>query len=401
MRSISALDVGDGACSVLRDSLAVRTAVIDCGSSDLGMTHAARTLRRSLSAADLGTLDGLVVTHFDQDHWLGLRELPALLAAGDVPPDLTIHIPHVRLGSGAFPPHAVALITVLGGHPVQALALKSAWKAVTRPVLRGLSRGDTFFLAGREHQVLWPPKALDQDSTRRLDAIVEQIRGLAASLAERGHPVLSHALDAVYSELVPDEASDLPDGPGRSDDAAAARAEEARALPAEDGEDEEADDDAHDEEDADPDHEGDAAAGTSAGAFPEDVVADPEFKKLVQRARAAQNALSLVFHDAERRSLIAFGDAPPQIVAELAQDPAVTAKPAPRARPAGHYDVMLAPHHGSQRPVAGFCAEACVSQGGTRLSLKWKARRRMHAGVHCGECVNTFFAVPAAVYPLT
>ena len=119
MRDITVLDVGDGACSVLRDEDPVATAVIDCGSNNKGMRTAAAALAATLGAPGLASLDGLVVTHYDHDHWLGLRLLPSLITAGQVPADIPIYMPHVPLAPGnLFAEHVVALLSTLGQHPV-------------------------------------------------------------------------------------------------------------------------------------------------------------------------------------------------------------------------------------------------------------------------------------------
>lgn len=69
--SITALDVGQGQCLVLR--LGTRTAVLDCGSSS--GEDAAEILLSYLREKGLGTIDLLMLTHYHADHCGGVEEL--------------------------------------------------------------------------------------------------------------------------------------------------------------------------------------------------------------------------------------------------------------------------------------------------------------------------------------
>jgi len=107
MGSLSVLDVGDGACSVLRgQGTLYRTAVVDCGG--IGARRAARLLHHELGPRGHVHLDGLVVTHFDADHWRGLAGLPGLLtSARDVPSALPLFYPAVPFGVSSRLPAGV------------------------------------------------------------------------------------------------------------------------------------------------------------------------------------------------------------------------------------------------------------------------------------------------------
>jgi beta-lactamase superfamily II metal-dependent hydrolase len=365
VRSISVLNVGDGACSVLRercreDDFSGRTAIIDCGTNRRRAQSAADSLARHLSAGDWPSLSELVVTHFDYDHWEGLVRIVDSAPPGlsGVSPDLRIFFPAVPFGVNLqLPSKVVTFITITGPFGVQALDLRAAWRRLTRVQLVPLARGDGFSLAGRVHEVVWPPEWLDGPITRRLNEVVHQIDDFAGRLAEAGFPRLLESLQ-VYQHSPHDRrpvrygrtAGDLSDLPHLELEGEGAY-EEPEDLPIED---------------------------RSDAAIPANIVHDPEFKKLYRAARRAQNDLSLVFHDRERASLLVFGDAPPYVIENVRKD-----------LNADGYDVALAPHHGSQELVNGAPpAETCVSQGGQWMRQYWHYHKNSHDN-RSGKCLHT------------
>jgi hypothetical protein len=363
VRWISVLDVGDGACSVVRehgseDGSNNRTAIIDCGSSSPGARSAARLLAQHLLPTDWHSLSELVVTHFDADHWEGLLRI-----VHSAPPDfsgvlakLPVYFPAVPFYvDDRLPGSLMALITAAGPFGVQAMDLRAAWRSLTRLEFRPLAKGDCFRLAGRLHRVVWPPRDLDNRSTQRLNRLVQRIEAEAEHLATEGYPQLQQSLRETYqngpynrhpSELTVDDFRDF-DEPGLEVEK-------------------------EDVESQDPPRE-----DASNLAIPPDWACRPAFTRLVKAARRAQNDLSLVFHDPEGASLLVFGDAPRRTVERVRGELS-----------ARRYQVALAPHHGSRKmPGNAPTAETCISQQGQRLHRHWHWHRDSHS--NNDNCFNT------------
>lgn len=359
VRCISVLNVGDGACSVVRerrgeDSSSDRTAVIDCGSRSPGARSAADSLWRNLSTSDWRTLSGLVVTHFDADHWEGLLRI-APWVTHSVPSQIRVFFPAVPFYvADRLPGSLMAFITAAGPFGVQAMELSTAWSGLTLFTLCPLASGDSFWLAGRIHEVVWPPRHLDQRNTQRLNRLVQQIEAEADRLASEGHPQLRRSLLETYrngpfNRHPYDHAMTSPDSEGQRLEGIM-RPEKWLGLP--------------------PD--------ASVPAIPPEWARRPDFKRLVRRARAAQNDLSLVFHDPEHASLVVFGDAPYRIVKQVSGELNTQG-----------YQVALAPHHGSQMvPGSTPTAETCISQNGSGLGPHWRHHRDSH--FNNDNCVRTY-----------
>lgn len=358
------LNVGDGACSVLREHCSRgggpdRTAVIDCGSNPRRARSAANLLARHLSSRDWRSLSELVVTHFDADHWEGLLRVvdDAPAGFGGVPPDLRIFFPAVPFGvDRRLPAGLMAFITTTGPYGVQALDLRAAWCKLTSVRLVPLAQGDSFSLAGRPHEVVWPPRRLEERTTQRLNKLVQRIEKEAEQLAHDGYPQLQNSLRDAYQrgpynrhpvekERAANNISDFVLPRLSSEEVG----EPLRMVP-----------------DEAPDR-----------AIPREKARSPEFKNLVKRARAAQNDLSLVFHDPLRASLPVFGDAPAPVVERVRHD-----------LRADGYQVALAPHHGSRQLLNGAPnAESCISQAGRGLRQFWPNHTDSH--LNCGNCLHT------------
>jgi len=211
-------------------------------------------------------------------------------------------------------------------------------------------------LAGREYSVLWPPPRLDAEGTERLSRLLYDIEAVGAE-----HPEFDDVLREAYerkpfdplrdSRLRPDTAEPVPLG--------------------EDDVDTPDDELGEGDEGAPGSRDGSGAPSVLPGRW----TRDPAHKALIGRARSAKNDLSLVFHDPDRRGLVAFGDAPEWVVDRLA----------PSLGPGG-YANMLAPHHGSHSTSPStprVCV--CVAQGGRRMFPHWHAN---HVTTHACRCVN-------------
>ncbi len=405
---LKVLHVGDGACSILSatHSGGGCTAVIDCGSTDRGARRASLELDRRLGREGWRSLEALVVTHFDQDHWLGLRNAAYLVGTRSRPSSpLAVYVPAVPFGvSRNLPGITHNLITLQGQDPVQGVALRSTWEQQEVQLrFQSMARHDVMPLAGRDFEVLWPPARLDGAGTARLNGLVEEIDQIADKLAQDGYPRLRRGLNEVYQER-PFETEPAPQQRPLGE---AEQVRQRRPL----GEPEQAGDidahfdldldlsrdpathdrlldeffgGAHEERDEPPGRvatavdQTAAATGDAGPAFPQALRDQPAFKQLVKRARHAQNALSLVFHDPQQQGLIVFGDATPAVVRRVARS----------LPPNASYRVMLAPHHGTQRPVQGPAADLCVAQGGRRMRGYWFLNHQAH-WASTGSCVNT------------
>jgi hypothetical protein len=124
--------------------------------------------------------------------------------------------------------------------------------------------------------------------------------------------------------------------------------------------------------------------GASDQAIPREWARDrPDFVKLVRKARAAQNDLSLVFHDPVQASLVVFGDAPRWIVQLVSSE--LSTRP---------YQVSLAPHHGSRKVPSSIPeAETCISQHGPRLGPNWHYHKKSHQNT--GKCLSVRYDATA------
>ena len=72
LKVFSILDVGDGACSVMRHD--EHATIIDCGSNDLGPDVACNRLLAAIGGRP-EIITTIVVTHFDTDHYAGFLRL--------------------------------------------------------------------------------------------------------------------------------------------------------------------------------------------------------------------------------------------------------------------------------------------------------------------------------------
>jgi glyoxylase-like metal-dependent hydrolase (beta-lactamase superfamily II) len=390
VREIVVLPVGEGACSVFRriprewPDRTVTTpfvTIVDCGSGSTSGRQAAQILSDELSDADWRALRTIVVTHYDADHWRGLEYVAranpsaALIEA----PDLTIYSPAVPFGvDPRLPDGLVALISATSPSGVEALDLEAAWGRHVRSRIVPVAEGDRVEIAGRSYEVLWPPLRLSDHAAAQANDVLVRILALADRLAN--DPVspdstLTEALERAYTRrLFGRTAGDesTRNQFGRNDAASQPRSVD---LVDEDAGDEQCDhgvptDDTNDE------------WFDTLGDVPRrEPLLEPlltvEDKRLLRQARALQNALSLVFHDAEDSSLIVYGDAPPNVVGTLAD----------RVMPL--YKVMLPPHHGThETPWEDPAAIFCLAQGGPgRYRDRWLRHHRFAHGCNSG-CIH-------------
>jgi hypothetical protein len=386
VRTIRVLPVGDAACSVVRDLPAryslgkgYKATIIDGGRKG-----AAKHLAAELSAADWRALSELVITHWDADHWEGLLALASRLPK--TPPglsaDLTIYSPAVATNA---PPHLASTLAsfIRAASPtgVDAIDLKTAWQRLCPNVkVKPRAEGQVVPIAGRDHKVVWPPRTLDPVLEKRAHNLVKELREVA-----KHYPGLEEAMDEAYEPMFGPVDETDPNGNAEMPPLAATDDEwhyfsdETQSTPGaqEDGAEEVADDDGEEFEDEDA-FWNDINAGwnvrvpTGSGRAPKPTprILNPTKyeRKLIERARALQNDLSLVFHDEEQGSLLVYGDAPSGLVRSL------------NLRLRNSYRVLLAPHHGTIK-MPGPSAWFCIAQCGTdRFVALWK-KNHVH-GAH-------------------
>jgi hypothetical protein len=353
------VDVGDGACTVLRCPCMgpCDVAIVDCGVYRGSAQDATNRLRSVLGPDELGRLQTLVVTHFDADHWEGLRLLAEQVPPGILPGRVDIVYPRTPergLDPGVL---ELALLATHTGTGVRALDLVNVWAKVTNVRRRPVCEGDQFVAGGREWQALWPPRHLTTELRVRLRRAVDGMDELAEDLAKAGHPSLKNNLEAARE--VGFSGRNEGDHPPDWD-----RVEQSDREPWHDAPE-------PDEPlvggDAGPE---DDAAGVH-GHFPDLGLIPEEFHGRFRAAgklvAAANNDLSLVFHDDEGRRLIVFGDIQGNALKS------VVAKAGPS------YSIVLPPHHGTVRVPRKFPeASACLAQAGTHHLDHWDKHLRSH-----------------------
>lgn len=370
---VNVLNVGDGACTVLRpwpERRPGRTVILDCGTRRASPTKAAKILMNHLCGS-LTDVEAIVISHFDLDHWGGLANL-------DRVPNPPQDLPSIPLYYPAMPSQVqsslLAMMGPLSRTGSAALDLQQALTKVCSPgqspklcPLDNASR--PLNLAGEEFQIVWPPRTIERKQYRKIYTAVDNVKRLADDLATAGYPDLKGHLDRANRAT-----RSLPEGP-----------QPTTAGPL----DKEAPDQ--------PDPHGDVVLEPEATDvwIPEE--ARPlignipnswheRYRTTLRSIRAANNDLSLVLAS-QRGRLIAFGD-----IGGKALSAALSIANSKQRSLPDSYDVILAPHHGSHRYLQGMpSAKYCISQGGTDLHPKWQINHPPHGPTdsHSKKCWHT------------
>ncbi|MEU8327916.1 MBL fold metallo-hydrolase [Micromonospora sp. NPDC048839] len=358
---VSVLDVGDGACTIIRTRRDGRESVtvIDCGSDSVSADDACERLLDALDGRP-ELIETIIVTHFDVDHYLGfVRLAERMRARGQRFRRLRLISPRPPRVVPQYALSYLAMARFVTG--VRSLDLALELETVTDRGLRytPMSRGaGGAFLAGdRGYEVLWPPPILPPGVTRQVQNAVLAFEELARSLADSGNPALKDNFEAARTggwlqpsrDEIPQRPPSRGGDPGESPD----------LLDAED-------------------------AGEDGYWLDVDRLNIPahlqqDFRVVWDRMRRANNNMSLVFEDAEPGRLIAFGDASHPVLSWLAT---TDLSPA-------HYALMLAPHHGTHPLPASLqvTAELCVAQNGTKRAHLWPRHLATHR--QNGTCVSS------------
>ncbi|MFI2714111.1 MBL fold metallo-hydrolase [Micromonospora sp. NPDC018662] len=350
------MDVGDGACSIFQPAPGRGPAmIVDCGSNSLTADDAADRLIAALDHR-IDDVNAIVVTHFDTDHYLGLiRAAERMRVTGKRFRSLDLLFATVP--SVEYRRAYLTLATTLTG--LRNLDLVSALQQVTegRFTYRAVARGDRFRAVGHEFRVHWPPRYLGKGIAGQVRTAVQGFESLAEELRRRGDSTLQDNLDRIRNSLWANgdasidahtTASHWCDG-----EIAEPHFEEVSDLP--------------------------PAADTHTWKvdLPDDLRED--FRSAWNAFRRANNNMSVVFDEINHRHLVAFGDAEPAVVREVARTTAF----------AELYAVMLAPHHGTHPLPRIFSVEAvyCVAQNGSKRGHLW--RRHLDAHRNSRPCLST------------
>jgi glyoxylase-like metal-dependent hydrolase (beta-lactamase superfamily II) len=181
------VNVGDGACTLIRDGEHGDVSIIDCGTRRTRGNKAADTASRALGAS-LAQLKTIVVTHFDADHWMGLQKLaPHYLSAAHPPlaaRTIDFLYPGMPKGLDLLPPTMLAMLATVRGTGVRAMDLRSAWDRESIPITSTtVYRGETFQASGLQWTALWPPKHLPASTTQSVQKALGDLKRLADDMA--------------------------------------------------------------------------------------------------------------------------------------------------------------------------------------------------------------------------
>lgn len=377
MTLIDVLNVGDGACSVIRCARCLwfdhSATIVDCGrwkgAQDAPAAIAATALGRSLAQ-----IQRLVVTHFDTDHWGGLRVLAErYAAAGGGRNGVELIYPRLPDVAERLPAVVLGLITTAGETGVRATELTRAWTAVTRVKTTPVWEGDRFQAGHTCWEVLWPPRRLPANVEARIERALDETDRLAADLANEGYPALRNNLAEAY-EVDGFLAGLKRIGTEREQLDAEHRPEESRL-------DWQWDETSESRRESD--REGEAPAATEHSLemiHLEKVPAElaKRFQAVAKKIAPINNLLSLTFHSVDPD--IAGGVA---VLGDLQGQPLQLVAKQMRPR----YRAMLAPHHGTIKLPHPFPeADVCVSQAGERHY----SNRDQHVSTHTNTiCIST------------
>ncbi|MFG2054180.1 MBL fold metallo-hydrolase [Micromonospora sp. NPDC048930] len=358
---VSVVDVGDGACSIIKTQHDGRESVtvIDCGSDSISADDACNRLLDALDGRP-EVIDTIVVSHFDADHYRGFMRLAERMRArGQRFASLRLISPRPPDVAPPFTAAYLAMdLTVTG---FRSLDLSLDLRQVTKEGrfrYTPLARGNGFLAGERGYDVLWPPATLPDHVARQVRKAVLAFEELAEKLAARGNSALRDNFEAARKGgwLQPGQ-DNLQTG-----EMSKARLVDGEYL----GENiYENDDDAG------------SALDVTRLNVPDDL--HENFRGVWNAMRRANNDMSLVFEDAEPGRLIVFGDAGTPILSWLANT----------ELHAAHYALMLAPHHGTHPlpPALQLTADLCVGQNGGKRGHLWPRHLATHD--NHGRCVSS------------
>ncbi|AXL10738.1 MBL fold metallo-hydrolase [Microbacterium foliorum] len=302
------LNVGDGACSVFTKPWDQKHLIVDCGATPSGRGEESAQILSSALGTSSSAIEAVLITHFDADHWAGIKAFPSVWE--EAPKEVTLYYPHLlprRVGA-VQAAHLLFQAARAGASITPVSEIIDEWRAkgvVVHPVT--VSRGRKFTAAGAEWDVHWPPADVGsfRDVTRRgMESLEDEIDDLV-----RRHPSFREALYAVYE--------DWEAGVDRQQDV-----------------------------EVEFELQGDRALKPAADVIDGLGLDDESVLRLSHRLSKYTNLLSVVHSTS---TVVNFGDcggAGLNALLRLQRDATVT------PRLAESYRVVLAPHHGTHRPGA-------------------------------------------------
>jgi hypothetical protein len=399
---LDVVNVGDGACAILDDG--DHLLVLDCGSWHSKTGEREAFVLRSALGSRVSRLHGLVVSHFDQDHWKGLQALGNQLATqrvqhpDRVPDEITIYYP----GLSELAVKLVAAFITIQDHiaGVRALGLDEAWTRAPRlpgpksvpgrgaVVMKPRFAGQYIESGDQRYQVLWPPRVLGHDWDASATQTLEELEVLAPSIPGLEDKLARAYGDGTWAGIAQEEARDEAGGDSSVHQQPKTRSTPNwRYRPVKQGP--HSDDPLRLADDAD--SQKDARHSGDGGVDPFDEVVEAgiaeippglriEVRRLHNRLAKLNNHLSLVMHSVPPENQIdrlgyswflGLGDVQNWSLEQVAQDLK------------SHYCVALAPHHGTVEVPDEFPGVGrCVLQNGPKHILG----RLNHTGSHGHSC---------------
>lgn len=194
--SLDVLHVGDGACSVITESLDERM-ILDCGSWRSSGRPQAQILAHALGRK-LRSAKTLAVSHFDADHWKGLAALPSEAPRANLPQQVRIRYPGLPRLAQETTAAYLALRAVDEGVSLRAQDLIAAWKTVAEVDAEPLFAGSELLLGDMTFDVVWPPRDLPRSWSAAAQRTLDELTELAEQI-----PALARALDEAYQDAWP------------------------------------------------------------------------------------------------------------------------------------------------------------------------------------------------------
>lgn len=297
------LNVGDGACAVFTEPWDKAHLIVDCGATSGGRGAASATVLSDALGRSSSVIKEVLITHFDADHWAGILSLPEAWTSTPMG-TVTIRYPHLlprKQGGTTQAAHLLFQSALVGASITPITDIISAWRAKNVTVVpRPVKRGDKFRAGGLDWDVHWPPvdttafSKATRDGFRALENRIEEL----ASSDDR----FKRAVRAVYDDWFAAERVNEIGEPG------------------------------------DTTNNKDNAAADAIRSLN---LAETEIERIRARLSAYANMLSVV-HSTE--NFINFGDC------EKAGLNALLRLQKTEADLRSSYEIILAPHHGTQIP---------------------------------------------------
>lgn len=188
---VDVVNVGDGACTVLRNGQ--ESMVMDCGSWRERDGKLPGKLLRAALGAVASLPETIIVTHFDQDHWKGLE---AFVSDSQQEPRKRIDLIYPRFPDLAKPVKAAHLayqFLALATPEQSAFDLFTALESKASPVRNAGFAGQKFSAVGTVWEILWPPSELPSSVSKVFADAATDTEWLASQ-----YPPLRKALDWAY-----------------------------------------------------------------------------------------------------------------------------------------------------------------------------------------------------------